>query len=177
MIRKAIRNKLSVLSYRFRHWLFSWQLDNDGDMGLLVAKALFLVKYKEHTIVKWLNPFKEHGLRLAPKHGGFFNYTGHYDVDRSTIHFSNMERSFAEILTTYVIHSPIGSDKLEEALTYFAAPPLKGYPVLIGDAENQKIVAVHLIGSEEDKRRVARLILEKYVEVHSDYGAVILPTH
>lgn len=37
--------------YQFRHWMFKWVQDDGGDIGLMVAGMVCLIKYKEHTIV------------------------------------------------------------------------------------------------------------------------------
>ena len=39
-------------SYKLRHYLFSWSMDDEGDIVFSVAKRLHFIKYKEHTIVK-----------------------------------------------------------------------------------------------------------------------------
>lgn len=40
-------------SYLFRHWLFSWNQDEDGDIAFSIAKRVHFIKYKEHTLVKF----------------------------------------------------------------------------------------------------------------------------
>ena len=40
-------------AYAFRHWLFAWNVDTEGDIIFSVAGMLHFTKYKEHTIVKF----------------------------------------------------------------------------------------------------------------------------
>jgi hypothetical protein len=54
-----------VKSYKFRHWLFAWNVDSEGDIVFSVANVLHFVKYKEHTIVKW---GKQQGYSQAAKY-------------------------------------------------------------------------------------------------------------
>ncbi len=58
--------KLWTLKYRLKHWFFQWKQDDEGDIALVVANLLTLLKYKEHTIVK-LNGYK---LARAGKYQG-----------------------------------------------------------------------------------------------------------
>lgn len=60
-----MRNYFINLEYRFRHWFFQWKLDEEGDLALVIAGHIALIKYKEHTIVEWLSAKT---LSDAPKH-------------------------------------------------------------------------------------------------------------
>lgn len=51
-------------SYLFRHWLFSWKQDEEGDIVFSVANSVHFIKYKEHTIVK----FGKMNYAKAPKY-------------------------------------------------------------------------------------------------------------
>lgn len=64
IIRARLAFNLSMLSYRFRHWLFAWKIDDEGDLVFSVGKVLHFIKYKEHTIVK----FGKQSYVDAPKH-------------------------------------------------------------------------------------------------------------
>ncbi len=44
---------LDKISYEIRNRLFSWRADNDGDLGIVIAGIVALVKYKEHTMVSF----------------------------------------------------------------------------------------------------------------------------
>lgn len=55
-----------MASYKLRHWLFSWNVDEEGDIVFSVAKCIHFIKYKEHTIVKW----GKRGYAEAPKYVG-----------------------------------------------------------------------------------------------------------
>ena len=41
--------------YRFRHWVFQWKVDNEGDITLTICQVLNMTKYKEHTVIRWGN--------------------------------------------------------------------------------------------------------------------------
>jgi hypothetical protein len=60
-----LRWALYIGPYRFRHWFFQWRLDSEGDLALVVANRIALIKYKEHTIVKWVNG---RSMKEAPKY-------------------------------------------------------------------------------------------------------------
>lgn len=47
-------------SYRYRlsHWCFKWISDDDGDVGIRLFGFLYLIKYKEHTVIKLGSPNK-----------------------------------------------------------------------------------------------------------------------
>lgn len=51
-------------SYLFRHWLFQWKQDEDGDIVFSIANRLHFIKYKEHTVVK----FGKFDYQNAPKY-------------------------------------------------------------------------------------------------------------
>ena len=51
-------------AYKFRHWFFSWNQDEEGDIVFSVAKVIHFTKYKEHTIVK----FGKMDYQAAPKY-------------------------------------------------------------------------------------------------------------
>lgn len=51
--RQFVRMVLDNWKYRFRHWLFSWRQDGEGDLVFVVANRLAFTKYKEHTLVTW----------------------------------------------------------------------------------------------------------------------------
>lgn len=48
-----IRNYFEHYSYKIKHWFFKWELDSEKDLTLTVAKFVHLVKYKEHTIIRF----------------------------------------------------------------------------------------------------------------------------
>ncbi len=50
--------------YKFRHVVFSWNQDEEGDIVFSVAKVIHFIKYKEHTIVK----FGKQGYEQAAKY-------------------------------------------------------------------------------------------------------------
>jgi hypothetical protein len=39
--------------YKIRHAIFKWVEDEEGDLALVVCGFLVLLKYKEHTIVRF----------------------------------------------------------------------------------------------------------------------------
>lgn len=46
-----------------KEWVFRWVLDEEGDIGLLLFQRILLVKYKEHTIIRWAS----RNFRDAPR--------------------------------------------------------------------------------------------------------------
>jgi hypothetical protein len=45
---------LGSIIYRFRHWLFQWNAENEEDSGSIVFTVcgfIHFLKYKEHTII------------------------------------------------------------------------------------------------------------------------------
>lgn len=50
--------------YRFKHWLFSWNQDEEGDIVFSIAKTIHFIKYKEHTIIR----FGKYDYKEAPKY-------------------------------------------------------------------------------------------------------------
>lgn len=57
------------LSYNFRHWMFKWVTDAEGDIGLQVAGLFVFLKYKEHTIVYF--PWNKEKFTPAGKWQGY----------------------------------------------------------------------------------------------------------
>lgn len=55
----------SMLSWRLRRWMFQWKLDDEGDLAIIVFRCIALVKYKEHTVVRF-GRFSD--WRSAPKY-------------------------------------------------------------------------------------------------------------
>lgn len=51
-------------AYMFRHWLFQWKQDEEGDIVFSVANRLHFLKYKEHTIIM----FGKKEFQIAPKY-------------------------------------------------------------------------------------------------------------
>lgn len=45
--------KLRIKTYNFRHWLFYWGLDSEGDVTFRIAGVMNFTKYKEHTVFNW----------------------------------------------------------------------------------------------------------------------------
>ena len=39
--------------YKFKHWVFSWKQDEDGDIAFVICNRMAFVKYKEHTIIRF----------------------------------------------------------------------------------------------------------------------------
>lgn len=178
MAHSSFRTKLSIFRYHFTHWFFSWRLDSEGDMGLLIANMLFLVKYKEHTIVSWLNPFKTHELRLAPKHGGSFNNTAYYNYKTSFIHFSAASSEFSRMVEGYFDAKTVAEHHQAEAYFNFEreVKVLKVAGFAVKDVELDKVVAIQLKGIDDgQKATFARAILDRYSVAHEN--SVILPTH
>lgn len=178
MAYSSFRTKLSIFRYHFTHWLFSWRLDCEGDMGLLIANTLFLVKYKEHTIISWLNPFKTHELRLAPKHGGNFRRTTHFNTKTSTIYFSSTDVEFSKMVEDYFDPKTVEAHRRAEAYFNFdhghKQLAVVGFPVK--DVETGRVVAIQLRGMSDDlKYTYARAFLERYKTAHED--GIVLPTH
>lgn len=56
--------KIPAIKYKFKHWLFSWNQDEGGDIVFTVVKILHFIKYKEHTIIK----FGKMNYQPAPKY-------------------------------------------------------------------------------------------------------------
>lgn len=48
-----LKAKLSLNIYKFKHWFFSWNVDDEGDITFSIAKVIHLTKYKEHTIIRY----------------------------------------------------------------------------------------------------------------------------
>lgn len=46
-----LQASLMITRYKFKHWFFSWGVDDEGDVVFSIAKILHFVKYKEHTQV------------------------------------------------------------------------------------------------------------------------------
>lgn len=66
MIMLKIKSAYYLNRYKFRHWFFKWNQDEEGDIVFSVAGVIHFVKYKEHTIVK----FGKFGYTEAPKYVG-----------------------------------------------------------------------------------------------------------
>lgn len=45
-------------SYRFWHWFFQWQSDDEGDLTFVIAGVIGFTKYKEHTVFRWFPKYK-----------------------------------------------------------------------------------------------------------------------
>lgn len=50
-VAESLKNRWIILTYRFKHWFFQWKLENEGDVALVIAGRMALVKYKEHTVI------------------------------------------------------------------------------------------------------------------------------
>lgn len=46
-----MRKHFSYYAYKFKHWFFKWDLDDEKDLTLTVAGFIHLIKYKEHTVI------------------------------------------------------------------------------------------------------------------------------
>ena len=53
-----------INKYKFIHWFFQWNLDDDGDITFTVANIVHFTKYKEHTVVR----FGRKNYEAAPKY-------------------------------------------------------------------------------------------------------------
>lgn len=42
-----------LFSYKFRTWIFRWNVDEGGDLTLSIARYIHLTKYKENTIIRF----------------------------------------------------------------------------------------------------------------------------
>lgn len=42
-----------LAAYKFRHWFFKWNQDDEGDIVFSIAGLVHFLKYKEHTHVYW----------------------------------------------------------------------------------------------------------------------------
>jgi len=49
----------------FTMWFFTWMLDEDGDIALVIARRLAFVKYKQSTLIRFGNFSR---WREAPKY-------------------------------------------------------------------------------------------------------------
>lgn len=56
--------RVSMWKYRFRHWIFQWKQDEEGDLAFVFLGFIAFIKYKEHTLVK----FDGHKMADAPKY-------------------------------------------------------------------------------------------------------------
>jgi len=66
----TLKEKLEILKYKLEHKALRWVQDEEGDLGLEILGVVTLVKYKEHTIVKWFKNYER-----APKYVG--NYVAY----------------------------------------------------------------------------------------------------
>ncbi len=47
-----LKSRYIILKYRFIHWLFQWNQDEEGALVFTIAGILHFLKYKEHTIIR-----------------------------------------------------------------------------------------------------------------------------
>lgn len=60
---KKLRQKLEMAEYKMTHAAFRWVMDEDGDIGIEIFRLVTLLKYKEHTIIKFGKKYEN-----APKY-------------------------------------------------------------------------------------------------------------
>ncbi len=41
---------IPMWKWQFKHWLFSWNVDSEGDIVFSIAKRIHCVKYKQSTL-------------------------------------------------------------------------------------------------------------------------------
>lgn len=54
-----------LFAYKFKRWMFSWQVDAEGDLVFSIAHRIHFVKYKEHTVFQF---GKQSEYQPAPKY-------------------------------------------------------------------------------------------------------------
>lgn len=64
MLKLKIQAAYLMNVYKFKHFVFSWNQDEEGDIVFSLCKLVHFIKYKEHTIVKFGNK----GYQPAPKY-------------------------------------------------------------------------------------------------------------
>ena len=52
-LRNFIRLWSVLVPYRFKHWAFKWNQDNEGDIVFRLVGVFHFVKFKEHTVFKF----------------------------------------------------------------------------------------------------------------------------
>lgn len=52
-----------MAEYKMTHAAFRWVMDEDGDIGIEIFRLVTLLKYKEHTIIKFGKKYEN-----APKY-------------------------------------------------------------------------------------------------------------
>lgn len=50
--------------YKFKHWFFKWNVDEEKDLVFSVCNVIHFIKYKEHTVIK----FGRKQYESAPKY-------------------------------------------------------------------------------------------------------------
>lgn len=53
MKKMKLKAYLMMSKYKFHHWVFKWNQDEDGAIVFSVVGAFHFIKYKEHTIFKF----------------------------------------------------------------------------------------------------------------------------
>jgi hypothetical protein len=53
--------KMNFYAYKIHHWMFRWLQDDDSDIAFCLFGVVAFVKYKEHTLIKWLPKMREAG--------------------------------------------------------------------------------------------------------------------
>lgn len=61
--------RIRSMIYKFKHFMFKWNKDADGDIVFSVFGILHFIKYKEHTVIK----FGIKNYEQAPKYIGNLN--------------------------------------------------------------------------------------------------------
>jgi len=59
-----VRGSFLINKYKFWHWFFQWNQDDDSDITFSVAGVVHFTKYKEHTVIR----FGRKNYERAPKY-------------------------------------------------------------------------------------------------------------
>lgn len=163
----GLKSFIATRRYRFSHWFFQWVLDHEGDIGLLVANTLLLVKYKEHTALYWNNPFKPSKYRPAPKYVGNDTPTMRFDPVAGMVSFYNAGTTFNRILKSAVDEAEAQSFSMVTSQLVW-----KGFKDVsidvVSDAGRGLIVAVFVKGDQDSIDRTVAELLALFLYCNSD---------
>lgn len=68
-----IKCNIPMMKWNFRHWVFRWNVDDDGDIVFSIMNIVHFIKYKQSTIIN----FGKRKYKEAPKYIGI-NYKDQY---------------------------------------------------------------------------------------------------